>query len=198
MTPRTVGLPVTEASGWRAICCNEYYTSVSRARVVPLIADGRFLMHVDYRFGVGVEEWAEKIMHQFTWICPHLCKSSHGARLSTDWWTWSRFRQFDEDVSDACDADGGEVTEGCGICPLDYAISSRTQPLSEVRLQVWVDLGGEKVPDDDGWKVHDRERPRECCVPHEPGSVRRMFEERMAMEMNDAKMVGMTVAPDSE
>lgn len=117
MKPRTVGLPM---SGSRLI---HELRSVSRARVAPLIVDGRFLMHVDYRFGCGVEEWAEKIMGRYTWVCPHLCKRRDGARLPAEWWDWSRFEQFDNDVSDACD--GGEVSESCAICPLDYSFSSR-------------------------------------------------------------------------
>lgn len=190
LTPRTVGMPAAEYT-WDYGGSRYHLSSLVRARFESRIVARRFLLHVDYRFGdLDVEWWAKNVAPQY-WFCPHLRhqRSSIGPRLPSEWWKWDRFVQFDNDISDACD--GGEVLGGCEICPLDYSISSRTKPVKEVQLQVWVDIGGEKVPEDDkAWRVHlltseQRRRRRnpswadrasEYCIFHEPGSVKRLFE----------------------
>ncbi|KAF6811191.1 hypothetical protein CSOJ01_05870 [Colletotrichum sojae] len=138
----------------------------------PRMVGGRFLLYVEHVFRPHMMPTWEAYVDRGTGrMCPHLASTQQSNGLPAiynrglEYTTWAAF--FDQRQEAHC---------YCERCPTDYSIQQRD---TEMVCRSWRDLGSYQSPMAEGWMVHVRTAVNNIrfgpTIPHEPGSVRRMY-----------------------
>ncbi|KAF6839203.1 hypothetical protein CPLU01_01941 [Colletotrichum plurivorum] len=138
----------------------------------PRVVDGRFLLHAEHGFRPRLmptgETFTDRGMGR---MCPHLTSVQQSNGF---------LGMCDQGLLDTGLAALFDQTQGahgrCERCPTDYSIHLGK---TWIVCRSWRDLGSYQSPMAEGWTVHVRTAGNNDSagptIPHEPGSVRRMY-----------------------
>ncbi|KAF6820369.1 hypothetical protein CMUS01_11563 [Colletotrichum musicola] len=135
----------------------------------PKVVGGRFLLFAEHSFRPLFMPTFESLLDWGTGrMCPHLTSTlGDGAMYAPGL----------QDTTRAALLDGTQEAHGhCQRCPTDYSIHFRD---ADIVCRSWRDLGSYQSPMAEAWTVHVRTARNNIrdgpTMPHEPGSVRRMY-----------------------